>query len=139
MAGGPGSAAGFALCPRSYLCFESSKSGSSKRNKVIRLVDITDIQKVGAPRCAVRPAPFAGKPPGRRAGGCSWNPCPRRRVPPGDAAGAAPAPSGPARRPCRALRSVCPGARPRPLPLGLRLASSQMGRQHREVGQAGRA
>lgn len=28
-----------------YLCFESSKSGSSKRNKVIRLVDITDIQK----------------------------------------------------------------------------------------------
>lgn len=33
--------------PRSYLCFESSKSGSSKRNKVIRLLDITDIQKVG--------------------------------------------------------------------------------------------
>uniref|UniRef100_A0A8C5LFL8 GRAM domain containing 4 n=1 Tax=Jaculus jaculus TaxID=51337 RepID=A0A8C5LFL8_JACJA len=30
-----------------YLCFESSKSGSSKRNKVIKLVDITDIQKVG--------------------------------------------------------------------------------------------
>ncbi|XP_053775723.1 GRAM domain-containing protein 4 isoform X4 [Desmodus rotundus] len=29
----------------SYLCFESSKSGSSKRNKVIRLADITDIQK----------------------------------------------------------------------------------------------
>lgn len=29
------------------MCFESSKSGSSKRNKVIRLVDITDIQKVG--------------------------------------------------------------------------------------------
>ncbi|XP_045431051.1 GRAM domain-containing protein 4 isoform X2 [Pipistrellus kuhlii] len=28
-----------------YLCFESSKSGSSKRNKVIRLMDITDIQK----------------------------------------------------------------------------------------------
>uniref|UniRef100_A0A8D0MSI6 GRAM domain-containing protein 4 n=5 Tax=Sus scrofa TaxID=9823 RepID=A0A8D0MSI6_PIG len=28
-----------------YLCFESSKSGSSKRNKVIRLLDITDIQK----------------------------------------------------------------------------------------------
>ncbi|KAM5333870.1 GRAM domain-containing protein 4 isoform 1-T1 [Glossophaga mutica] len=28
-----------------YLCFESSKSGSSKRNKVIRLADITDIQK----------------------------------------------------------------------------------------------
>ncbi|XP_074128207.1 GRAM domain-containing protein 4 isoform X2 [Sminthopsis crassicaudata] len=28
-----------------YLCFESSKSGSSKRNKVIRLTDITDIQK----------------------------------------------------------------------------------------------
>uniref|UniRef100_A0A8C8VYP7 GRAM domain containing 4 n=1 Tax=Peromyscus maniculatus bairdii TaxID=230844 RepID=A0A8C8VYP7_PERMB len=35
-----------------YLCFESSKSGSSKRNKVIKLVDITDIQKVGAhPSC----------------------------------------------------------------------------------------
>uniref|UniRef100_A0A8D2P7M0 GRAM domain-containing protein n=1 Tax=Zosterops lateralis melanops TaxID=1220523 RepID=A0A8D2P7M0_ZOSLA len=29
----------------SYLCFESSKSGSSKRNKVIKLSDITDIQK----------------------------------------------------------------------------------------------
>ncbi|KAL7982725.1 hypothetical protein Chor_010323 [Crotalus horridus] len=29
----------------SYLCFESSKSGSSKRNKVIKLADITDIQK----------------------------------------------------------------------------------------------
>ncbi|XP_053319327.1 GRAM domain-containing protein 4 isoform X2 [Spea bombifrons] len=28
-----------------FLCFESSKSGSSKRNKVIRLTDITDIQK----------------------------------------------------------------------------------------------
>ncbi|XP_007454149.1 PREDICTED: GRAM domain-containing protein 4 [Lipotes vexillifer] len=28
-----------------YLCFESSKSGFSKRNKVIKLVDITDIQK----------------------------------------------------------------------------------------------
>ncbi|XP_063998521.1 GRAM domain-containing protein 4 isoform X2 [Pogoniulus pusillus] len=28
-----------------YLCFESSKSGSSKRNKVIKLTDITDIQK----------------------------------------------------------------------------------------------
>lgn len=34
----------FSSC--SYLCFESSKSGSSKRNKVIKLVDITDIQKV---------------------------------------------------------------------------------------------
>lgn len=33
--------------PSSYLCFESSKSGSSKRNKVIKLMDITDIQKVG--------------------------------------------------------------------------------------------
>uniref|UniRef100_G3SQE1 GRAM domain containing 4 n=1 Tax=Loxodonta africana TaxID=9785 RepID=G3SQE1_LOXAF len=31
-----------------YLCFESSKSGSSKRNKVIKLADITDIQKVGS-------------------------------------------------------------------------------------------
>uniref|UniRef100_H3AAD2 GRAM domain containing 4 n=1 Tax=Latimeria chalumnae TaxID=7897 RepID=H3AAD2_LATCH len=28
-----------------YLCFESSKSGSSKKNKVIKLKDITDIQK----------------------------------------------------------------------------------------------
>uniref|UniRef100_A0A8C4YRU5 GRAM domain-containing protein 4 n=1 Tax=Gopherus evgoodei TaxID=1825980 RepID=A0A8C4YRU5_9SAUR len=28
-----------------YLCFESSKSGSSKRNKVIKLTEITDIQK----------------------------------------------------------------------------------------------
>lgn len=28
-----------------YLCFESSRSGSSKRNKVIKLADITDIQK----------------------------------------------------------------------------------------------
>ncbi|XP_029473240.1 GRAM domain-containing protein 4 isoform X1 [Rhinatrema bivittatum] len=28
-----------------YLCFESSKSGSSKKNKVIKLTDITDIQK----------------------------------------------------------------------------------------------
>ncbi|XP_044136162.1 GRAM domain-containing protein 4 isoform X1 [Bufo gargarizans] len=28
-----------------YLCFESSRSGSSKRNKVIKLSDITDIQK----------------------------------------------------------------------------------------------
>lgn len=35
------------LCP-SYLCFESSssKSAASKKNKVIKLVDITDIQKV---------------------------------------------------------------------------------------------
>lgn len=42
------------LCvPRSYLCFESSKSGSSKRNKVIKLVDITDIQKVSV-ACGVR-------------------------------------------------------------------------------------
>ena len=36
------------LTPHRYLCFESSKSGSSKRNKVIKLMDITDIQKVGA-------------------------------------------------------------------------------------------
>lgn len=42
------------LCvPHSYLCFESSKSGSSKRNKVIKLVDITDIQKVSV-ACGVR-------------------------------------------------------------------------------------
>lgn len=34
--------------PFSYLCFESSssRSGSSKKNKVIKLLDITDIQKV---------------------------------------------------------------------------------------------
>uniref|UniRef100_A0A8C2W4T5 GRAM domain containing 4 n=1 Tax=Chinchilla lanigera TaxID=34839 RepID=A0A8C2W4T5_CHILA len=32
-----------------YLCFESSKSGSSKRNKVIKLADITDIQKALGP------------------------------------------------------------------------------------------
>ena len=47
----PGSLAGLRPLPRppcSYLCFESSKSGSSKRNKVIKLMDITDIQKVGA-------------------------------------------------------------------------------------------
>lgn len=45
----PCAVSGSCLCPfspRSYLCFESSKSGSSKRNKVIKLVDITDIQKV---------------------------------------------------------------------------------------------
>nr|XP_054101943.1 GRAM domain-containing protein 4 isoform X2 [Callithrix jacchus] len=36
-----------------YLCFESSKSGSSKRNKVIKLVDITDIQKVDVPQVPV--------------------------------------------------------------------------------------
>lgn len=28
-----------------YLCFESSRSGSSKKNKIIKLTDITDIQK----------------------------------------------------------------------------------------------
>lgn len=46
----PGQLLGYApvsFSPGSYLCFESSKSGSSKRNKVIKLVDITDIQKVG--------------------------------------------------------------------------------------------
>lgn len=41
----------FLSSPSSYLCFESSKSGSSKRNKVIKLVDITDIQKVGPRPC----------------------------------------------------------------------------------------
>lgn len=41
----------------SYLCFESSKSGSSKRNKVIKLVDITDIQKVGAHPSHHSPSP----------------------------------------------------------------------------------
>lgn len=49
----PSRASAFLTPPASsYLCFESSKSGSSKRNKVIKLVDITDIQKVGAhPSC----------------------------------------------------------------------------------------
>ncbi|XP_077325961.1 GRAM domain-containing protein 4 isoform X1 [Lithobates pipiens] len=28
-----------------YICFESSRSGSSKKNKIIKLTDITDIQK----------------------------------------------------------------------------------------------
>lgn len=43
----------------SYLCFESSKSGSSKRNKVIKLMDITDIQKVSAgPRLLSSATPF---------------------------------------------------------------------------------
>ncbi|KAM4748342.1 GRAM domain-containing protein 4 [Rhinophrynus dorsalis] len=36
---------GLLYVTENYLCFESSKSGSSKRNKVIRLTDITDIQK----------------------------------------------------------------------------------------------
>ncbi|XP_023379455.1 GRAM domain-containing protein 4 [Pteropus vampyrus] len=36
---------GLLYVTENYLCFESSKSGSSKRNKVIKLVDITDIQK----------------------------------------------------------------------------------------------
>ena len=49
--------------PHSYLCFESSKSGSSKRNKVIKLVDITDIQKVGA-----TPHLSSGRLWGREAG-----------------------------------------------------------------------
>lgn len=49
--------------PHSYLCFESSKSGSSKRNKVIKLVDITDIQKVGA-----TPISGAGGHPGSGVG-----------------------------------------------------------------------
>lgn len=59
------------LCPPlppaaagSYLCFESSKSGFSKRNKVIKLVDITDIQKVGA--APARPRPQSQE---RRSGG----------------------------------------------------------------------
>ncbi|XP_010853055.1 PREDICTED: GRAM domain-containing protein 4 [Bison bison bison] len=36
---------GILYVTENYLCFESSKSGSSKRNKVIKLIDITDIQK----------------------------------------------------------------------------------------------
>ncbi|XP_072452673.1 GRAM domain-containing protein 4 isoform X6 [Notamacropus eugenii] len=36
---------GILYVTENYLCFESSKSGSSKRNKVIKLMDITDIQK----------------------------------------------------------------------------------------------
>ncbi|KAG8439887.1 hypothetical protein GDO86_005885 [Hymenochirus boettgeri] len=36
---------GILYVTENYLCFESSKSGSSKRNKVIKLTDITDIQK----------------------------------------------------------------------------------------------
>uniref|UniRef100_A0A8C9KED7 GRAM domain containing 4 n=1 Tax=Panthera tigris altaica TaxID=74533 RepID=A0A8C9KED7_PANTA len=44
--------------PASYLCFESSKSGSSKRNKVIKLVDITDIQKYKV--LSVLPGPGMG-------------------------------------------------------------------------------
>ncbi|XP_078199909.1 GRAM domain-containing protein 4 isoform X3 [Callithrix jacchus] len=42
---GSGAGGASVRSPSSYLCFESSKSGSSKRNKVIKLVDITDIQK----------------------------------------------------------------------------------------------
>ncbi|XP_063302856.1 GRAM domain-containing protein 4 isoform X1 [Pelobates fuscus] len=36
---------GILYVTENYLCFESSKSGSSKRNKVIKLTEITDIQK----------------------------------------------------------------------------------------------
>lgn len=36
---------GILYVTENYLCFESSKSGSSKKNKVIKLTDITDIQK----------------------------------------------------------------------------------------------
>ncbi|KAM8974373.1 GRAM domain-containing protein 4 isoform 2-T2 [Pelodytes ibericus] len=36
---------GLLYVTENYLCFESSKSGSSKRNKVIKLTEITDIQK----------------------------------------------------------------------------------------------
>ncbi|KAM7366993.1 hypothetical protein PAMP_014923 [Pampus punctatissimus] len=38
---------GMLYVTENYLCFESSssRSGSSKKNKVIKLVDITDIQK----------------------------------------------------------------------------------------------
>lgn len=57
----------------SYLCFESSKSGSSKRNKVIKLVDITDIQKVSGAPSPPSPLPLldsgGGRPQGHEAGG----------------------------------------------------------------------
>ncbi|XP_078535851.1 GRAM domain-containing protein 4 isoform X2 [Lissotriton helveticus] len=36
---------GVLYATENYLCFESSKSGSSKKNKVIKLTDIIDIQK----------------------------------------------------------------------------------------------
>ncbi|OCT87315.1 hypothetical protein XELAEV_18021013mg [Xenopus laevis] len=36
---------GILYVTENFLCFESSRSGSSKRNKVIKLTDITDIQK----------------------------------------------------------------------------------------------
>ncbi|XP_041059114.1 GRAM domain-containing protein 4 isoform X1 [Carcharodon carcharias] len=36
---------GFLYVTENYLCFESSKSGSSKKNKIIKLKEITDIQK----------------------------------------------------------------------------------------------
>ncbi|NXG23653.1 GRAM4 protein, partial [Grallaria varia] len=36
---------GILYVTENYLCFESSKSGLSKKNKVIKLADITDIQK----------------------------------------------------------------------------------------------
>uniref|UniRef100_A0A452UYG1 GRAM domain containing 4 n=1 Tax=Ursus maritimus TaxID=29073 RepID=A0A452UYG1_URSMA len=48
-----------------YLCFESSKSGSSKRNKVIKLVDITDIQKVNGAPSPPSPLPLLDSGGGR--------------------------------------------------------------------------
>ncbi|XP_043944316.1 GRAM domain-containing protein 4 isoform X2 [Protopterus annectens] len=36
---------GILYVTENYLCFESSRSGSSKKNKVIKLKDITDVQK----------------------------------------------------------------------------------------------
>ncbi|XP_062928645.1 GRAM domain-containing protein 4 isoform X1 [Mobula hypostoma] len=36
---------GFLYVTENYLCFESSKSGSSKKNKIIKLKDVTEIQK----------------------------------------------------------------------------------------------
>ncbi|XP_018408021.1 PREDICTED: GRAM domain-containing protein 4 [Nanorana parkeri] len=36
---------GVLYATENYLCFESSRSGSSKKNKIIKLTDITDIQK----------------------------------------------------------------------------------------------
>ena len=66
----PGQLPGYApvaFSPGSYLCFESSKSGSSKRNKVIKLVDITDIQKVGWAPSSLLLAPPASGGGGRRA------------------------------------------------------------------------
>ena len=104
MAGGPRiQVLGFAPPPGSYLCFESSKSGSSKRNKVIRLADITDIQKVGAPLFSLQFRDEDGR------GGAGWQGLLGRwtrfqggQVPPGDSRAWLwpPNQDSPSRRPC---------------------------------------